>query len=1098
MSHLPRSIRVYLLTAVFSAILLSNARLSAQTSLGNIVGTITDQSSAAVVSSPVTVVNTATNETRTATSNSSGNYTVALLPPGTYDVTVAAPGFKTAVIRHLQLGVEQTARADFRLQLGQVSETVSVSSQEVVLNTDTSDIGQIVSNRSITELPLNGRDFTQLVQLVPGANSGPPGTPSGAPSMEGSNPESTGYLLDGEEDTELFQHHVAVKPSIDVIQEFKVQDKLMSAEFGTNSGGIISVITKSGTNNVHGGVWDFLRNDALDARSYFDASKPFLRRNQFGGYFGGPVLIPGLYNGRNRTFFLFNYEGSRIHGQNTTFSTVPTDAMRTGDFSESVPVDELFDPFDVVSGERVLFSGNQVPSSMVNSVSAKILALYPEPNAPSTAAAGLAANNYRQLYANPTDADQYLVRIDHQFSASDKVFLRYNQSSNASSSPGLLTSYGGSKKSADGKNVAINYTHAFSTATLNELKAGGAYWSSFNGPSQLNGNFNQTFGFDSTMPGVPPISIKGFTAFNATASGGGQTSYHEVWPYSSFHISDTLTRVVRQHALKFGFNAERIQMNTGFYNVGGGGRTFTGDFTRQVGDATNSLQGRGMADFMLGVAESVGGLNVNAYSGIFRPRFAFYHAFAQDDWKVSKDLTLNLGVRYDLFQPPVSANGFSSAYFDFDTGTLYYPHNAPINSSCCTWLTAEASSDQFYSGSKNNVAPRFGFAYRVGSDNKTVVRGGYGIFFDPGLLNVAYNNSQSPPFYANTTVTASPDETNSANLLPITLDVSPLGGGLALPVGFKSYQKYERTGSMQQRSLSIEREITPTLAAAVTYVGWKADHMMVDNPSNFPAPGPGDPQARRPYQQFGSVIVQKDDAASNYNGMTAKLEQHAWKGLSYLVSFTWGHGLGDMDTENGDEYDNWNQRYDNLSAEYSNNNVDIRKMFVASGVYAIPVPGTWARPGRIALRDWQLGAIYTANSGLPFTVFNSADTLNRGARSVTYADIGPGNPNLPSGKRTILQWFNTAIFSSPAPYVYGNSRRNIVRIDGVNNVDLSVARVFPIREDFRVQFRGEFFNLANRQQFDAPDNSYGDASFGQVSGTVNTGRQVQLALKVLF
>lgn len=1098
MAYLLRSIRVRVLLAIIPFVMFGNMTLRAQTSLGNVVGTVTDQSGAAITSASIKVVNVATNETRTAAANAVGSYTVALVPAGIYDVTVTAPGFKTAIIHHLPVNVEQTARADFHLHLGQVTETVSVNSQEVVLDTDTSEVGQIVSNRSITELPLNGRDFTQLVQLVPGANPGPPGTPSGAPSMEGSNPESTGYLLDGEENTELFQHHVAVKPSIDVIQEFKVQDKMMSAEFGTNSGGIISVVTKSGTNRLHGGAWDFLRNDALDARSYFDSTKPYLRRNQFGGYIAGPVWIPGVYNGRNRTFFMFNYEGTRISGQNTLFSTVPTDAMRSGDFSESVPDGELFNPYDVEGGERVPFDGNQLPGGMVNSVSAKILALYPEPNVASTAAPGLAANNYRLLYANPTDADQYLVRIDQQFSASDKIFFRYSQSSNNASSPGLLSSYGDSKTSTQGKNAVLNYTHIFSASALNELKAGGAYWHSFNGPSSANTDFNQQYGFESTEPGVPPVSITGFTAFDAASSGGGQTSYERYYPYGSYHLADTFTLLTHGHALKFGFDAERIQMNTGFYDVGGGGRTFTGDYTRQIGDAANSLQGRGLADFMLGIAESIGGLNLNADAGEFRPRFAFYHAFTQDDWTVSKSLTLNLGVRYDLFQPPVTANGDASSYFDFSTGTLYYPHNALLTENCCAWNTARSDSDQLFQGSKNNIAPRVGFAYRIGSDNKTVLRGGFGLFFDPGLLNVAYNNSQSPPFYANTTVTDSPDETDSANFLPITLDVAPLGAPLALPVGFKAYQQKERTGVMQQRTLVLERELSPTLSAAVTYVGWKADHFMVDNPANFPAPGPGDPQARRPYPQFGSVIVQKDDSSSNYNGMTAKIEQHPWKGLSYLASFTWGHGLGTTDTENGDEYDNWNQRYDDFSTEYSNNNVDIRKMFVASGVYAIPVPGDWARPVRFGLADWQLGIIYSARTGLPITIYNAADTLNRGDRSETYADIAPGNPNLPASERKISHWFNTAIFSSPAPYEYGNSRRNIVRLDGVNNVDMSVARTFPIRDTLHIQFRGEFFNLANRQQFDAPDNYYGDAAFGQVSGTVNTGRQVQLALKVLF
>ena len=1083
------------------AILFTN-QSSGQTQLATLVGTLTDSSGAALPKATVTVTNVRTGVENTALTNATGDYVVPALQVGEYKVTAELPGFKRLTKTGIVLQVAQKARVDLTLEIGEVTQEVTVEGVAPLINSESAELGQVIDNRSVTELPLNGREFIQLVQLAPGANGGPPGAASGTSltpgagntlgttpgtaSLNGATTESLGYLLDGGENTDKFQMPATIRPSIDVIQEFKVQDKLMSAEFGRTTSGIVSAVTKSGTNEFRGAIWEFFRNDKLDARSFFDTAKPIRRRNQFGGVVGGPIV-------RGRTFFFANYEATRFRSAATSFGTVPTTAMKQGDFSGVVPDGQLFDPFNIdpATGLRRPFPGNRIPRDRFNATSAQLLQFLPDPNSAGTSTVqGRLANNYVQQLRQVQDIDQYLIKIDHNFSDKDRIFGRFAYANDVAPRFGLLP-LTDSDVQARARNFIFSHTHIFSPGTINEAKFVFNRRRSVSSSATLSEtDFNQRFGFDSRQPGVPAITFTGLSGFG----GGGVFDI----PSTEFDISDSLSKVLGGHTLKFGFKMERIGMNTALTGSGGGDRTFNGNSTRQIGSALNALEGRSFADYLLGVASQIGGLNIDVAADRHRPRFANYSGFVQDDWKVSNTLTLNLGLRYDLFLPVVATNGRVGTFFDFKTGELVYPEDAPIPSNCCTWPFRKQKGRRGTSTDYNNVAPRFGFAYRPGGGTRMVIRGGYGISYDPGILNVAFNNSQVPPFFKSTFLTTSPDEANSANFLLITKDVAPANVPLNPPVSFKTYQENTKNGLMQNWSLFFERELNAATAFAVGYVGWKSDNFLVDNVVNMPPPGAGNPQARRPYPLFGSSVVQMDNSSANYHGLNAKLEQRLSKGLSFLTAFSWGHSIGNQATESGSDLWHRLQRPDNLRLERGDLEYDVRERFVFSAVYEFPVGKTLSGIAKQLVAGWQAGAIYIAQSGWPLTPRVASDLLNQGARFSLYANSNGTDGNLPRSEQTPERWFNTAAFSVPAAFTFGNSGRGVLRTDGIHNVDLSLSKNFPIDEFRRVQFRSEFFNLTNHPTFGGPAMAVDRPNFGQVSSTFNAGRQIQFALKLYF
>jgi len=1085
---------------LFAFVLSSHHRT--QTQLATLVGTIFDSSGATVPGVKIKVTNVGTGVVNMAIANAAGDYVSPLLPPGEYTVTAEISGFKKLIKTGIILQVAQKARVDLTLEIGEITDTVTVEGAAPLINSESAELGQVIDNRSVTELPLNGREFIQLVQLAPGANGGPPGAASGTSltpgagntlgttpgtaSLNGATTESLGYLLDGGENTDKFQMPATIRPSIDAIQEFKVQDKLMSAEFGRTSSGIVSAVTKSGTNDYRGTVWEFLRNDKLDARSFFDAKKPIRRRNQFGGVVGGPIV-------KGKTFFFFNYEATRFRSATTSFGTVPTAAMKQGDFSGVVPDGQLFDPFgiDPVTGLRRSFPGNRIPRDRFNSTSAQLLQFLPDPNSPSTSTVpGRLTNNYVRQLRQTQDIDQYLIKIDHNFGEKDRIFGRYAHSNDVAPRFGLLP-LTDTDVEARARNFILSHTHIFSPGTINEAKFVVNRRRSLSSSATLSEtDFNQRFGFDSRQPGVPAITLSGLNGFG----GGGVFDL----PNTEFIVSDSVSKIVGGHALKFGFKMERIGMNNALTGSGGGDRTFNGNSTRQIGSALNALEGRAFADYLLGVASQIGGLNIDVAADRHRPRFANYSGFVQDDWKVSNRLTLNLGLRYDLFLPVVAANGRVGTFFDFKTGELVYPEDAPIPSNCCTWPFRKQKGRRGTSTDYNNVGPRFGFAYRPGGGTRMVIRGGYGISYDPGILNVAFNNSQVPPFFKSTFLTTSPDETNPSNFLLITKDVAPANVPLNPPVSFKTYQENTKNGLMQNWSLFFERELNTTTAFSLGYVGWKSDNFLVDNVVNFPPPGPGNPQSRRPYPLFGSSVVQMDNSSANYHGLNVKLEQRLSKGLSFLTAYSWGHSIGNQTTENGSDLWNRLQRYDNLRLERGDLEYDVRQRFVLSAVYELPVGKALSGFTKQVIAGWQVGAIYIAQGGWPFTPRVAADLLNLGARATLYANNNGTNGNLSRSEQRPERWFNTSAFSVPAPFTLGNSGRYVLRTDGIHNIDLSLSKNFKIDETKRLQFRSEFFNFTNHPTFGVPAVAADRPNFGQVTNTFNAGRQIQFALKLYF
>jgi len=1074
-----------------------------QASLATLVGTLRDSSGASLPQASVTVTNVGTGISTSTKTNSTGDYVIPLLAAGEYSISAELVGFKRLTRTGVVLEVSQKARVDLNLEIGEITDTVNVEGEAPLLSTENSELGQVISNRTVTELPLNGREFLQLVQLAPGANAGPPGTPSGTSlrgggqahlqpgtaSLNGANPESNGFLLDGVENTDHFQRIAAIRPSVDVIQEFKVQDKLASAEIGTTSSGVVSVITKSGTNQFRGTLWEFFRNDVLDARSFFDTKKPGLRRNQFGGVLGGPVVIPGIYDGKNKTFFTFNYEATRYRSATTAFGTVPTPAMKQGDFSAVVPSGQLFDPFtvDPATGQRAAFAGNRIPSNRINPTSLKLLEFFPDPNLPSSSSdPSRLVNNYTKSLRQGQNIDQYLAKVDHNFSTKDRLFSRFGAQIESAPVIGLLP-LDEREMRAKAYNFVVSHTHVFSPSTISQLsftvfrRNRGSYPESLSDP-----DFNERYGFESRQPGAPPIGIQGL-------SGIGTGDFTEI-PVTSFNIASNISKIIGAHTIKFGFLTERIGFNLESKAVGGGSRSFNGNFTRQTGTPLNSLEGRAFADFLVGTASSIGGYNLDFTADRYRPRSAFYHGFFQDDWKVSQSLTLNLGLRYDLFLPQVLTNGLGPTFFDFGTGEIVYPEDSPIPSNCCAWKYRKQTGRRNTTPDYTDFGPRFGFAYRLGE--KMVLRGGYGIYYDPGTFNATWKNA--PPFFKTLDLRTSPDEVAPANFLLITKDIAPVDVPLTLPVSFNVFAEKPSTGLMQQWTVAFERQLNTRTVLGAAYVGWKNDHFWVDHPVNFAPPGPGNPQLRRPFPQYSSSLVLMDNASGNYHGLNVKLEQKLSSGLSYLAGYSWGHSMGNSLTENGTDAWTRLQREDNLRLERADMEFDVRQRLTLSAVYELPFGKSLEGAVRHVLSGWQLGGIYIAQGGWPFTVTAGFDNVNQGGRIGSYPNTDGTDWRLSGSQRTPDRMFNTAAFSRPAPFAYGNVGRNTLRTDGISNVDLSLAKNFMINETSRLQFRAEAFNLANHAQFGVPNSSQASPGFGQVRSTLNRGRQIQFALKYYF
>ncbi len=1044
----------------------------AQDTTATIAGQVQDASGGGIPGARVTAHNQQTGLERSVVTGESANYTLPLIPIGTYDVAAEKEGFRKLLQTGVILQLDQHARVDFKLQIGATNDSVQVTAEVPLTQTDSSSIGSVIDNTKVVELPLNGRQFYNLALLVPGV--APPAQGSilsfrGGFNVAGASELNNNFTLNGLDNNNQLLSAPAFRPSIDAIQEFKILTGVFPAEYGRNSGSQVIVTTKSGTNSFHGTAFEFVRNQIFDAANFFtpsNASKPVFKQNQFGGTLGGPII-------RNKTFFFTSYEGTRSTQQITALTNVPTPAMVSGDFSGIARV--INDP---LTGKA--FPGNMIPASRFDPAGLFLAKFYPVPTI-TTPAGQLPTNNYTFSQPQVDGLNLGSVRVDHQFSDKDSVNLSFNdfedntltQNNTVCGSrviPGfdctvmLLARLGG-----------LTETHIFSPNLINQIRFA---YSEFQNPRATNDqsiNFLQMFNitgtrFDGTArTGVPSVSVTGFAGI------GEPTNFPQTRTDNTFQLADDVTFNRGKHAFKFGTDLHRFQSNGTIVGNGRGSYTFSAQ-------SSAPTTGYSFADLLLGLPTSTAR---SPYSPRIYDRTGIYAGYIQDDWKVTPRLTLNIGLRYEYNLP---------TFEKYNTLSNFNPLTGGID------IAGKSGVPQgLWNANYRDFEPRFGFAFSPFSNSRTVIRGGYGLFYNAPALNAVNSGPQqnNAPYVAAQTF-------NSSLALPITLaNPYPAAAAGAGSLTLSAFNRHQPDAQIQQWSFNIQQELTRSMVLEVNYQGSKGTHLPLYYNINQPPPGVGtvaQKQALRPYPQFGNINFLDAVGNSSYNGLLSKLQQRYSNGLSFLASYAWGKSI---DESPGTPYNVVPSRSaamnpHNFQLERGRSGFDIRHRFVFSPVYELPFgPGRkYVSSNRYAgwiAGGWEISGIFSMQTGRPFTVLVSTDNANVLGNVDRPNVIGDTN----AGTHTVQQWINVNAFQLGPAGTFGNEGRNAVTGPGLVNLDVSLSRVFKVTERLSIQFRAESFNVANHPNFDQPVQTFGVAGFGSIT-VAEAPRQIQFAAKVRF
>ncbi|MFN0166330.1 MAG: carboxypeptidase regulatory-like domain-containing protein [Bryobacteraceae bacterium] len=1064
---------------LFCLILASCLSAHAQVSRGTILGTITDPSGNRIPLAKITIVQLQTNFQREVVSNELGDYEVTALPVGAYKVAAEAQGFSGEARTNISLSVQQRLRVDFALKIGSVTETVNVEAQQAVVEGENSQRGQILEGSFIVDLPLNGRDFMTLPLLSAGVTTGAPGNAQGnyfdrTLAANGQPADMNEYYIDGMVSTVPLDALPGPRQSPDTIQEFKVMTSTYSAEFGAKAGMHLNLISKSGANTLHGSIFHFLRNDKFDSRNFFALAKPAYRWNNFGVTAGGPIK-------KDRLFYYGAYEGTRIRQGVTRVSRVPTAAQLGGDLSGFVP---LYDPFSSRPdpdrpGQRVRdpLAGNQIPAARLDPITTRLARqFYPAPNAVDPARNFVFAQSVRD------SPDIYNGKIDFRLSDANTMFWKYNISTRPRFNPGSFPGLGGDNQLIRPQQGAFNDTHVFGPTTLVEVGLGYVRFvanfiqqnigNDIAGQSGILGTSRDPFTF-----GAPIFSVSDFTGF-------GDLGFRpNVETDNQYQVTVKFSHRRGSHSLKAGIDYRRFnwhQFTDGSFN---GNFAFSGTFSTQ---RSSSGSASGLADMLLGVPASA-----TVSGGLDRVRMLSWsmYPFLTDDWQVTRNLTLNIGLRWEFNQPFHEAQ---DRWISFNpaTGRAVYPKTANRYGRTPPFPYEEADLHDLYSARYSNFAPRFGFAWRPFGSNKTAIRGGYGIFynnhFSVDLLNVGGNF----PWRLTRTVTSDP-------AVP-QLNVRDALVSTALPPLFNviySWQGERREGLSQQWSLGIQRELLSGLVIDASYVAAKRDRALIYGvPINQPAPGPGAIQPRRPYPQFNNITAYQTNGSGTYQSMQLRLEKRFDRNLSFLTSYTWSKTLDD--TEGFESA--------RLIKPYKEKGLgSMHRGHVLTTAFSYDLPfgrgqhwlGGLPAVGDALLGGWQLSGILTLQTGSPFNVSVAGDVANCGCGN---RPNRLGNGNLDRGERSIQRWFDVSAFAVPTTFTNGNAGRNIMIGPALQNLDLALLKNFRIRERSRVQLRWEAFNSLNHANFGFPAATINiPATVGRISSALDP-RIMQFSLKWIF
>jgi hypothetical protein len=1078
------------LTAILPA-----AALFGQVETARIVGTVTDQTGASITNAKVSITNVETGIGYDTATKETGLYESIPLRVGQYRVAVEAPGFRRAIRSGLVVQIGQTAVVDFALQLGQVAEEVTVTASAPLLTTTEATQGQVIDNRKIVDLPLNGRDYNQLALLSAGTNLPAPGARVGGFSGSGMRATQNNYLLDGVDNNNAqiaYQGRQAevVRPNIDSIQEFKLLTNAFSAEYGRATGAVVNVTLKAGTNDFHGTAYEFLRNEDLDAKNFFDsptAPKPKFKRNQFGFSLGGPIK-------RNKTFFFADYEWTKIRESRTVIATIPTTRMVAGDFGELLPATRIYDPatYNAATRERQLFPNNQIPASRFDRIGATVATYYPAPNQP-----GL-ARNYLNTPADDLNRDRWDIKIDHNFGSRDTFYSRYSyQKDFEPFSPSLPPpAYGAGAADAGnqtttGHSWMAAYNHIFSPSFLVSSKVS---WNRIFTTivPVIDRSINAELGLRGVNTAIPGMAAFQPSGFNNVGIG---THLPNNADSQNRQVLADFTWMRAAHTLKFGVNFSWLQ---GFlYNPqeGVGVFPFDGSFTRNT---LTLREGNSVADLLLGFPFQALTAN-NAY---MNQRAPFYDFYIQDEWRVGRSLTLNFGLRYELHLPWVETrDGWGNFDIDTDPGN---PQIVPAREGS-RFDRATIRTDG------NDFAPRFGFAYRLGS--KTVIRGGAGVYYGQyEAMGGGEYLQTNPPYHFKAQPTT--DRVTPTISLVRGLPENLLTPANAANIRTSSYDRNVRHAYSYQWNYNVQHELPHNLLLEMGYFGNAAHKLFRVPEGNFALPGPGDINARRRYRSLvlpgTSTVIgplagtwrHEASSNSNYHSLQAKLEKRLSFGLSFLTSYIWSKSISDARGTSGagGVSSAIPQNPLDYSLERSLSDEHRAHRFVSSYVYDLPFGRgrNWlsAAP-RVAdaiLGGWTVAGIVSLTSGRMVNLSVQGNPSNTG---------GPDRPDvvgewrLPESERSIDRWFNTAAFTRNGQFAFGNAGRNLIEGPGAANFDLSIYKQFAIREDIRLQFRAEAFNATNTPQFGIPNTQVGNAIFGIIN-SAERPRNLQLGLKLLF
>ena len=1095
---MPSRISLFVFSLAFAA------WLPAQIQTGRLSGTVYDPNRAVVPGAAITVTNKGTGSLQKVASNGSGVYVMPALNPGVYEVSITAAGFKTIVRHNIEMEVGKDLLLDADLVLGETSSVIEVISALPLLNSENGNLGHVMTNNQIVDLPLNGRGFNELARLTPGVVL-LPGTGNvtrirpeffNGTTMSGVRGRQVSYYLDGADTSEQHQGGSWIQTSIDALQEFSVQQNAYSAEH-SRSGSFFNATTKSGTNGIRGTLYEFLRNEKLDARNFFGASRDLLKRNQFGVSIGGPVLIPKVYDGRNKTFFFVNYEGMRERQGNVVTRTSPTAAMLQGDFS--AVSNTIYDPLTTVANPagsgtvRTPFANKQIPAARLSRQAAFFNPYLTTVDSPGGV--------FRFSPSTVLDEDQLTTRIDHSISDRHKVFFRYSLNNNRLGEPGGSPALGSADSSTKGQNYTFSATSNLRPTLLNEFRFNTLYGLIALAPYLQGRDFNKDAGIKGMEETKRSFDIGSFPdfAWSGYASLNGSTfdQRPKTQDRYTLEFTDQLTWIRGKHVVKFGGKVRHYQWLGTDSKTYMGSWTFNGQNTENPANSTRT--GDAFADWALGLPANGG----RGYpSDTFGGAYTAWHGFFQDDFKVSSRLTINIGLRYE-YTPWAAAYRGQTGTFDgtqarpiivagrtseVDLGAQPAARTAYGYLKSLIQTSSEAGLPYNITYPDNRqLAPRFGFAWRPIGDT-TVVRGGYGIFYE-GEYTDGRVNLNMPPF------NLSDSALNDRGVVPNrTLADFYLGAPLGSPnstIGLGPEYTHLRMGNDQHWNIGIQQQIAKTMVFDVEYVGNKGSHIAGNDAFNIPEPGAGGVQARRPFPRFASFGYISSDISTTYHAMQVKFEKRLSAGLWFLSSYTFSKSLWVQNTPNaGGRY-----AFEKGPSEYQ-----VPHTFSNSFGYELPF-GKGKRFGDGANRltngiigGWQLQGLAIFRSGVPFTVTMSRDVANTG--------VGGQRPNrIASGKLdnpTLERWFDPAAFVAAPNFVYGNSGLRILSPDIIRTIDFSMFKMFKVTERTKLQFRFEVFNLPNTPSFNGPNSTLDTSTVGRVTSTATAPRQMQAALKYTF